>query len=371
MTLRAFAYWRVILIMIKVLGLSLYGSQAASPRYRLAQYVPGLRLSGIDLEVTALLGDGYLSRTFQGGTYPSYKLLKDYLRRMVLLSQQRKYDMAILHVELFPFLPGFIESRLLKIPYIYDFDDAFFLKYKAERFKRISFLLEDKFDPVVSRAAAVTAGNQYLAEYAKTWNSAAIWMPTVVDTDRYMHAPRKRDKTFTVGWIGSPSTSVYLSELIQPLSELSREGPVRFVVIGGLCPPINGVDVVQLPWNEDTEVDLINTFDIGVMPLFADEWCKGKCALKLIQYMACGLPVVASPVGANVEVVDAACGFLAENAEAWRDNFRRLRDDVSLRLSMGAAGRKKVENQYSLDRRLPTMVNTIKQVVGGSSQSDE
>ena len=348
--------------MIKVLGLSLYGAQAASPRYRLMQYISGLRQNGIELEVATLLDDDYIRRTFRGKSYSLHGIFKAYLERAALLFSQNRYDIAILHLELFPFLPGFIESRLLRIPYIYDFDDAFFLKYKSERFKRISFLLEKKFGPIVSRAAGVTAGNQYLIEYAKIWNPRTIWMPTVVDTDRYVHTPVKRDAIFTIGWIGSPSTAVYLSELVQPLSELGGEGRVRFVVIGGPCPSIEGVDVVRVPWNEDTEVSLINTFDVGVMPLFDDEWAKGKCALKLIQYMGCGLPVVASPVGANVEVVDAGCGFLADSAEAWRDSFRLLRDDARLRLSMGSRGRKKVETKYSLRETLPTMVNMIRDV---------
>src|ERR1700727_1356645 len=148
--------------MIKVLGLSLYGPQAASTRYRLMQYVPGLRRSGIDLEVKALLGDDYIRRVFRGESFSQLNIFRFYLERAALLFSQGRYDIAIVHVELFPFLPGFIESRLLKIPYIYDFDDAFFLKYKAERFKRVAFLLNAKFDPIVARAAAVTAGNRYL-----------------------------------------------------------------------------------------------------------------------------------------------------------------------------------------------------------------
>lgn len=348
--------------MIRVLGLSLYGSQAASTRYRLMQYGPGLRQNGIELEVKALLGNDFVQRTFAGETYPRLKLIKKYLDRGALLFGQRGYDLAILHVELFPLLPGLIKSRLITIPYIYDFDDAFFLKYKAERFKHVSFFLKDKFDPIVSRASAVTAGNRYLANYARRLNPNTFWIPTVVDTER--HKPASDcDSVFTVGWIGSPSTTIYLSQLFEPLAELAKEGPIRFVVIGGRCPAIDGVDVVQLPWSEEAEVRMINKFDAGVMPLFADDWANGKCALKLIQYMACGVPVVASPVGANLDLVTTDCGFLAGDAQAWGDSLRRLRDDLRLRRNMGAMGRKRVETSYSLRRTLPTMVDTIKLVV--------
>ena len=348
--------------MIKVLGLSLYGPQAASPRYRLMQYAPGLREHGIDLEVRSLLGDDYIRKTFNGERYPVHKLVKYYVDRAVVLLHQRKYDIAMLHVELFPLLPGMIESRLLTIPYIYDLDDAFFLKYKAGRFRHISFLLKDKFNPIISRAAAVTAGNPYLADYARRWNSETVLMPTVVDTERYICAPATRDGVFTVGWIGSPSTSGYLSKLAQPLADLAKEGPVRFVVIGGSCPPISGVDVVHAPWSEADEVGMINAFDVGVMPLTDDEWSRGKCALKLIQYMACGVAVVASPVGANLDVVGDGCGFLADGPEAWRSALRRLRDNSAIRRRVGQRGRKRVEEMYSLESTVPTLVDTIRTV---------
>jgi glycosyltransferase involved in cell wall biosynthesis len=350
--------------MIRVLGLSLYGPQAASTRYRLMQYAPGLRQYGIELDVRGLLGDDYIRTTFAGQKCSPWKVFRYYMERMALLSRQHSYDTAVVQAEMFPLLPGIAESQLLRIPYIYDFDDAFFLKYRARRFRYFSPLLKNKFDAIVSRAAAVTAGNHYLVDYARHWNSKTFLLPTVVDTDRYAHAPNNCDKVFTVGWIGSPSTAVYLSELVQPLAELGREGPTRFVVIGGRCPAIEGVDVVHVPWSEDTEVGLINTFDVGVMPLFKDEWSKGKCALKLIQYMACGVPVVASPVGANLSVVSDDCGFLATGRDEWRNTLHRLRCDAPLRRRMGAAGRKKVEDLYSLRSAVPVMANTIKEVMG-------
>ena len=112
-----------------------------------------------------LLGDEYIKTTFGGKRYSAKALIGDYIARLACLTKQGNYDLAIVHVELFPLLPGVIESRLLRIPYIYDFDDAFFLKYRQKRFRR-SFLLKDKFAPVLSRAAAVLAGNHYLADYA-------------------------------------------------------------------------------------------------------------------------------------------------------------------------------------------------------------
>jgi glycosyltransferase involved in cell wall biosynthesis len=352
--------------MIKVCGLALYGTAAASTRYRLSQYVDKLTEQGIQLDVVPLLGENYIHKTFSGMKYGIRDVALDYMRRLFFIGHQRDYDAVIIQAELFPFLPGAIESRLIHVPYICDFDDATFLKYRLERFKAVSFLLKDKFNPVIDRAAAVLAGNEYLRAFAQKRNPDTVLLPTVVDTDRYVVAPQSRANGFTVGWIGSPSTSVYLRELSQPLSKLGREGPIRFVVVGGRCDPIDNVEVVNLPWSEATEVDLINTFDVGVMPLFDDEWAKGKCALKLIQYMACGLPVVASPVGTNVDLVESNCGFLAADAKAWVERLRLLRDSPDLRRRMGADARQRVEQAYSLHSALPTLAATIQRVVARS-----
>jgi glycosyltransferase involved in cell wall biosynthesis len=345
--------------MMNVLGLSLYGSQAASARYRLIQYQEGLKAYGIALSVQTLLGNKYISRRFSGKKYSLAEIARDYYNRYLVLLHQKQYDLAIVNVEMFPLLPGLIESRVLSIPYIYDFDDAFFLKYRSSRFRYVSPLLRNKFTPVISKAAAVTAGNRYLFDHARRLNARTFYLPTVVPTDRYRHAPVRRDNIYTVGWIGSPSTSIYLSELVEPLAELARDAPIRFVVIGGRCPEIPGVEVVHARWSEDTEVSLINTFDVGVMPLFDDDWSKGKCAFKLIQYMACGVPVVASPVGANLDVVDTTCGRFASDSKAWRDALRQFRDDIALRQATGEAGRTRVEERYSLSAALPTLVGVI------------
>src|SRR4051812_19717863 len=121
--------------MVKVLGLSLYGAQAASARYRLMQYAPGLRAAGIELEGHPLLGDDYVRASFNGTTVPARNIIKYYLNRAALLLRQRDYDVAIINGELFPYLPGMLESRVLRLPYIYDLDDAFFIKYRLDRFK--------------------------------------------------------------------------------------------------------------------------------------------------------------------------------------------------------------------------------------------
>ena len=267
--------------MIKVLGFSLYGPLAASTRYRLAQFVPGLAAFGVDLHIVHLLSDDYLRRRFAGLSAPLSTAIQAGLIRFGDLAKQSEYDLVILYCELFPLLPGFIERMLIRMPYIYDFDDAFYLKYRSARMRLVRPLLGDKFDSIVAGAAAVTAGNHVLSRYARQFNANTHHLPTVVDTLRYeTRLSLRGGVVFTVGWIGSPSTALYLSELIGPLSAIGLEGPVKFVVIGGKAPIVPNVSVVEICWSEDAEIDLINSFDVGVMPLPNDAWAHGYVHLK-------------------------------------------------------------------------------------------
>lgn len=353
--------------MIKVLGLALYGTMAASTRYRLIQYKDVLADHGIDLEVYSLLSDKYLSRSFHGESMPLSNMLSSGFARVKKLTQQKRYNCAIVHCEIFPLLPGMIESRLLKIPYIYDFDDAFYLKYQAKRFRLISPLLFNKFSSVIGRASVVTAGNSVLESHANGINKNTYLLPTVVDVNRYKVLARKAGSSFTVGWIGSPSTAQYLEGIARSLSALGMYQHIRLVVIGGKAPSIPNVDVAELPWSEDNEVKEINSFDVGVMPLPDNSWERGKCGFKLIQYMACGLPVIASPVGVNCEIVEHGVnGLLAETPVEWETALRTLLSDPELRNKMGKAGRKKVERQYSLQVTGPRLASLLKSVVKGS-----
>ena len=351
--------------MINVLGLALYGPLAASTRYRLGQYVPGLLRVGINLQIRYLLGDDYLHSRFSGRALPLADMVKSGLARLSDLCGQSNYDIVMLHCELIPLMPGWIERALIRKPYIYDFDDAFYLKYQIGRLAMARPLLGRKFDTVMAGAAAITAGNHVLAEYAGQKNLNTQYFPTVVDTARYFPQPNKRGgDIFTVGWIGSPSTATYLAELEGPLSTIGKEGEVRFIVIGGKAPCVPNVTVIELAWAENTELDLINSFDVGVMPLLDDEWARGKCAFKLIQYMACAVPVIASPVGANVEVINGACGLMASTPQEWENALRTLRDQPEKRRHMGQAGRERVISNYSLHQNLPVLANIIQTTAG-------
>ncbi len=359
--------------MIRVLGLSLYGPQAASHRVRLSQFQPGLAVTGIDLQIQSLLDNAYLQRSFNGRRPSLRGLLAAYGRRLQVLHKANRFDLAIVYAELLPFLPGWLERQLLRIPFLYDCDDAFFLKYRSGRLRLLQPLLGAKADLLMSAAVAVTAGNPWLADHAHRFNSNVSVLPSVVDTDQFHPvvplSAGRTDKPFTVGWIGSPSTAPYLQLLVEPLQQLARDSPVRLLVVGGPTPAIAGVEVIAQPWSLEQEVPLIQQFDVGVMPLPDTPWTRGKCAYKLIQCMACGIPVVASRVGANVDAVPPECGFLAESTEHWLEALRRLLADTNLRQQMGSAARLWVEQGYSLRSALPVFSGVIQRAAASRHHS--
>ncbi len=349
---------------IKVLGLALYGPLAASHRVRLGQYQKGLLAQGIQLEVQSLLDNNYLQRRFADGGRPVFSVLQAGLERLRLLLSKQTFDATIVHCELFPLAPSWLELATLTPPYIYDFDDAFYLRYRHGKFHALSPVLGGKFDDMMRCAAAVTAGNKHLATYARALNANVTVLPSVVDTAKFTPQSQAKSSIFTVGWIGSPSTAHYLQSLTVPLKILGQEQPLRFVVVGGKAPFIENVEVLEVPWSENTEVNLINNFDVGVMPLPNDEWARGKCAFKLVQYMACGVPVVASKVGANIDLVTEECGFLAGSDTQWVNALRQLRDQPSIRQDMSMSSRNRVVESYSLDSNLPVLADIIHKVVG-------
>lgn len=363
---------------MNVLFLPKYGPQAASARYRFLQYIPFLQARGVRCDVSPLFDDVYLTRRFATGRPPPLQVAEALLRRVraVVSARARSYDLLVLHYEALPYAPPILE-RLLRLqgtPYLYDYDDAIFHNYDQSRLLRP--FLKDKIREVIAGAAAVLAGSEYLADYAREVHRRVELLPTVIDLARYPRKDIDRDmgseqsRPFTVGWIGSPSTAAYLPAIAPALRALAQEGPLRLLLIGsgevalpGLpCP---GATVEVRPWREEREVDDLLELDVGIMPLPDTPWARGKCGFKLIQYMACGLPVVASPVGANRDIVqDGESGLLAATEAEWLKSLRRLRADPGLRAALGRAGREAVAARYCLAVTAPRLFEVMRAAAG-------
>lgn len=346
---------------MRVLLLSRYGQQGASSRIRSYQYLPYLRSQGIEVEVAPLFDDDYLLQRYQGRV-SAVAVFRRYLLRLKTLLRAGRFDLVWVEVELFPWLPALWE-RLLRLPYVVDYDDAVFHRYDLHRRWPIRRLLGNKLEPLVRGARLVIAGNGYLAQWARQAGAPRVEiLSTVIDLARYETKPSAQDGRFVIGWIGSPTSTPYL-RLIEPaLRGLGGDGGTRLLLVGAGPIEMEGVEIEHRPWSEADEVASILDFDVGIMPLPDTPWARGKCGYKLIQCMACGRPVVGSRVGANIDVLkDGAGGFLAESMEEWVDALRRLRDEPGLRIEQGAAGRRRVEQHYCTALAGPRLAELLRQ----------
>jgi glycosyltransferase involved in cell wall biosynthesis len=353
---------------MKVLLLSRYSQLAASRRYRFDQYLPYLREVRVDVSVTSLLGDGYVERLYAGQGSGYAVISRAYLSRMCQVLASRRFDLLWVQMEAWPWLPGWLESALMKAAprYVVDYDDAWFHRYDRHSSGLVRRLLGGKIDAVMRRAALVVAGNEYIAERARRAGAGRVEiLPTVIDLAKYQDTPQPNNREFTIGWIGSPSTEVYLRDIRPALEEVCRDGRARVVTIGANSPGLDGLPVELKPWRAETETAELQQFDVGVMPLRDSLWERGKCGFKLIQYMACARPVVASPVGMNREIVtDGVNGFLAETQEEWVRALRKLKADAALRRRMGEAGRARVEERYCLQVTAPRLTRLLREAAG-------
>lgn len=338
---------------MKLTILSRYSRLGASSRLRSLQYVPSLERAGIDIEVLPFFDDAYLIDLYAGRRKPM-ATFGYFAKRLSDCRVARGSDLLWVEKEVLPWMPWAIERAVLPrgVPYVVDYDDAVFHRYDRHQRGVVRWALGQKIDRVMQAAGCVTAGNAYLAKRAYTAGARHVQIvPTVVDLARYDTSKLEpADGALRVGWIGTPQT---WSELARPIHailslELAAAGAV-FRAVGAEMSASTQGDLEVLPWSEDTEVDMIKAMDIGIMPLPDTPWTRGKCGYKLIQYMACGLPVIASPVGVNSEIVEHGVnGFLADTPAEWREAVSRLLSDKELRERMGATGRKKVEAHFSL-----------------------
>ena len=348
---------------MEIIFFTRYGSQGASSRMRLLQYLPWFESAGMGCNVSPLFSNAKLLRRYRSGGYSLLELLSAFVQRIHALMRSPPSELVWIEKEALPWFPAWCERWLLRrTPYVLDFDDAIFHNYDLHRFAWVRYFYGLRVDRLMRGARLVIAGNRYLADRAAC--AGAQWVeviPTVIDLARY---PAKQ--TYAVAmkprivWIGSPSTVHYLLELAAPLGVLAKRQPFTLRVIGGGAINMPGVEVEVLAWSVDTEASDIAAADIGIMPLRDTPWEQGKCAYKLIQYMACALPTVASPVGANLEVViEGETGLFADTAEAWVKQLSLLLADAAMRQNFGRAGRKRVEAEYSLQQSAPRLVRLL------------
>lgn len=365
----------------RVLFLTAYPMEAASDRYRVYRLLPYLERAGLYCEVRPFATPA-LYRAIQSGDLIrqlSFTPLCS-LRRFADLARLSHYDLVVINREAFPLFMPLVEKIILNIHprVVFAFDDAIHVGHREMNGWKNPAMYRLKYgrrvEEVLRRCVHVVAGNEFLAEYARRVNARVSVIPTVVDLEHYSYQPPARGlETLTIGWVGSRSTSPYLLDLEEALRALAEKHPgrIRFRFVGDPKRRLNLPNYQSLPFRLDREIDDLRGMDIGIMPMPDNEWTRGKCSFKAIQYMALGIPTVVSPVGTAAQLVtDGVNGLWARNSQEWFTGLDRLVRDEELRMRLSQAGRGTIERGYSTEIWGPRFASLLAQVATVTPQAE-
>jgi len=353
---------------ISILFLTRYDRKAASSRYRFLQYIPYLEKEGFSCVVSPLFDENYVNKFVYFQKINKFEIFKYFINRIQVLFTVHKFKLVILEKELIPYAPALLERifSILKISYIVDYDDAIFHQYDCHPNPIVRTILKKKIAVVMRNARLVIAGNPYLANYAQQAGAKEVEViPTVIDINKYPEQRIiKKNNIFTIVWIGSPSTYEHVEMIMPVLTKISTDNNTKVVLIGPGDRKINETGIKIQPWSETTEIADLQAAHVGIMPLSDNPWARGKCGFKLIQYMACSLPVIASPVGVNTEIIEHGNnGYLASTNDEWIKYLNLLRQTLDQGKSMGLYGRNKVETNYCIQVTAPRLVELFLQII--------
>lgn len=335
------------------------GRDVPSTRYRILPYIPLLRSAGYRCEVAYSVPEKYGEFRLLGWRLSQW--LKRATRRWHLLkSRIREYDVIIIERELFDLPDWNFEAafRQQTRRLVLDVDDAIFLRYP------------EKFAALSSMADLIFAGNRNLLEHCIQWNSTVELLPTAVDQEHFDQQPdRSPTSRPVIGWIGTASNLPYLAAILPVFEELASTDEFLLRIITGDAEPPEPFRAAKIPiefqkWNARSAVAEIARFSIGVMPLLDNPWEHYKCGFKLLQYLATGVPAVASPVGVNAEIVQhGETGLLAHSPEQWLTALQQLVRNPELRVKLGDAGRERARQAYSTAVTFPVMEQALRKLL--------
>lgn len=340
------------------------GVTIPSARFRVGQFVEHFRNAGIEVAVRAAYDERYNDVANRGGLRAAaYKLLAR-TRRAAHTAGAGAFDIVFVQRPTFPFTaaPERLLGRLHPAV-IFDVDDAIFLDSAGE----IMSSRYAVFQQCASAANAVIAGNSFLQNQIVGQSNIRV-IPTVIDTDRYKPTTREvTDTPFVVGWMGTAGNFPFLSTIEPELRAfLSAHPQAKFRIVSNaeFVSLAEHPQVEQIRWTADSEISQLQSFDVGLMPLHDTPHARGKCAFKMIQYMAVGIPYVASPVGANVEVHGAGDGGILAGVGHWENALNTLIADSSKRAAMGTSARARCEERYSIRAVLPQYLELFEEMAG-------
>lgn len=352
--------------LLKVLFLIPYPSgTAASQRFRFEQYLPYLKEKGIEYEVSSFWDEKAWQILYKkgGAIQKALGTIRGLLRRYSLIFTAHKYDRIFIHRELYPVGPQIMEWVLAKVykkRIIFDFDDAIWLPNYAVNNAKFAFVKSyGHVKKLCKYSWKVSAGNKYLADYAKQLNANVVVNPTTIDTEHLHNQVKDQNsKEFVIGWTGTHSTLRYLEVLIPIFKKLEQEFNFTLSIISDRPPNFELKSLKFIKWNKSTEIDDLLSFNVGLMPLTLDKWANGKCGFKALQYMSLGIPAIVSPVGVNTEIVDHCVnGFVCDTPEEWETTLRNLLANREMVVAVAENSRKKIIDNYSVLSNKQNFIN--------------
>lgn len=325
---------------MKVLMLTVGPRSRASARYRAFMYIPHLSSSGHDVSVLT---------PAKKPSNPVSRLFSRYLEERNILYSAKSSEIIFIQKRLFR--EAFIAKlKAVCNKMIFDFDDIVHSTHDNHWSKSTNTKMRKRFEFTCRSASLVIAGNSYLYNTASKFNTNIKILPTTVDTQKYPIKKHHNSKNITIGWIGQPNNFDALQEISSVFSKIHSTYPsTNLLIISKGIPDLPDITINSIDWSENTETNSLQNIDIGIMPMSNNEWSKGKCGLKAIQYMAAGIPVVCSKIGANIEIVrDNTDGFLVSNKNEWFLKLEKLITDAELREELGKSGRKRTQQHYDI-----------------------
>lgn len=344
---------------------------APGQRLKYEQYFDYLRANGYDLTISPFQTMAMWNVVYKKGHIPEkvFWVLYGYAKRFGDLVTLPTYDGIYVFLRVTPFGPPLFERlfRAMSKKVVYDIDDLVFMNKTSDANKIIGWLKNsEKYHYMMKCADHVVTCTPYLDEYVRQHNTKTTDISSTINTDTYLPVnPYSNDRELVLGWSGSFSTSPYLKLLAEPLRELRKRVPFKLRVIGDPKFTMEGIDVDAMPWVEATEVEDLSRIDIGLYPLPNEQWVYGKSGLKALQYMALGIPTVATAIGANFRVIeDGVSGFLVKDHAEWLDRLEKLARDAELRRRVGTAARQRVEEKFSIKANRDTYLGIFRKVFG-------
>lgn len=358
-------------------------NRSPSQRYRFEQYLNYFKSEGFEWELSEIISEKDDKLFYHPGNYfkKAFILLKSIFIRLNDLRRAKDFDIIFIQREALLLGSSYFEKQFFKKnKVVFDFDDSIWLLDTSPENKKFEFLKNPNKTKInIAHAHYVIAGNSFLANYARQFNPNTVIIPTTIDSDFHIPKPELRnkvldsaltpkrdDKKIVIGWSGSISTIKHFEIVIPALKEIQKKYPnqIEIHVIGQGSYSHPEINVISKNWSAKTEVDDLNSFDIGIMPLPNDEWVKGKCGLKGLSYMACGVATIMSHVGVNSEIIEhGKNGFLATNQQDWVNYLSELIENPDLRHKLGNSGRETVVKNYSVNANKVKYLEVLKSLI--------